>query len=113
MNSDRNSTRSASGSSQPTRRSFTRGLMAAGLLPFIKPSLGAPTEGEAFDYIVIGAGAGGGPVAARLAREGYKVALLEAGLDAMGEEAKAIEPTTGIIYQVPAFAGISAEHPVI
>jgi len=87
--------------------------MAAGLLPIIKPSFGAPAEGESFDYIVIGAGAGGGPVAARLAREGYKVALLEAGLDPMGAEASAIEPTTGIIYQVPAFAGISAEHPLI
>ncbi len=112
MNSDRKRTRPASGS-KSTRRSFTKGLMAAGVLPFIKPSFGAPTEGESFDYIVIGAGAGGGPVAAKLARAGYKVALLEAGLDPMGAEANAIEPTTGIIYQVPAFAGISAEHPLI
>ena len=112
MRSDWKGTKSAGGHSKPTRRAFTRSLFAAGALPFINPSFGAPNHEEAFDYIVIGAGAGGGPVAARLAREGYKVALLEAGLDAV-TEASAIDPTTGIIYQVPAFAGVSAEHPYI
>lgn len=53
-----------------------------------------------FDYIVIGSGAGGGPLAARLAEatEGYKVLLLEAG----GEE----EPWN---YQVPVFHGSATE----
>src|SRR5262249_59310025 len=32
-----------------------------------------------FDYIVIGSGAGGGPVSANLADAGYTVLLLEAG----------------------------------
>jgi choline dehydrogenase len=36
---------------------------------------------EEFEYIVIGSGAGGGPVAARLARAGHHVLLLEAGGD--------------------------------
>src|SRR4051794_29713546 len=103
MRSDWKGTKSTGGHSKPTRRAFTRSLFAAGALPFINPSFGAPSQDEAFDYIVIGAGAGGGPVAARLAREGYKVALLEAGLDAV-TEASAIDPTTGIIYNVPAFA---------
>jgi heterodisulfide reductase subunit A-like polyferredoxin len=70
-----------------SRRRFTRGLLAAGLTAALKPfspALGASDSSILFDYIVIGSGAGGGPVAARLANEGYKVALLEAGLDALG-----------------------------
>src|SRR6266566_1599051 len=53
-----------------------------------------------FDYIVIGSGAGGGPLAARLAeaKTGYKVLLLEAG----GDE----QPWN---YQVPVFHGRATE----
>lgn len=36
---------------------------------------------ETFDYIVVGSGPGGGPLAANLAREGHSVLLLEAGDD--------------------------------
>ena len=39
------------------------------------------TELEDYDYIVVGSGAGGGPLAARLAIYGQKVLLLEAGDD--------------------------------
>ena len=42
--------------------------------------MGSPAHPD-FDYIVIGSGAGGGPVAANLARAGYKVGLIEAGHD--------------------------------
>jgi choline dehydrogenase len=55
-----------------------------------------------FDYIVIGSGAGGGPLAARLAEGGFKVLLLEAG----GEE----EPSD---YQVPVFHGRATEDPLM
>ena len=34
-----------------------------------------------FEYVIVGSGAGGGPLAARLARAGRRVLLLEAGLD--------------------------------
>src|SRR5262245_55427399 len=36
---------------------------------------------ESFEYIVVGSGAGGGPLAANLARKGHSVLLLEAGED--------------------------------
>src|SRR5690349_11763632 len=56
---------------------------------------------EAFDYIVVGSGAGGGPLASRLARSGARVLLLEAGADA-GDK---------LTYQVPAFHGLASEDP--
>jgi choline dehydrogenase len=53
-----------------------------------------------FDYIVVGSGAGGGTLAARLAEEGRSVLLLEAG----GDE----EPWN---YKVPVFHGNATEDP--
>jgi choline dehydrogenase-like flavoprotein len=43
------------------------------------------TDQATFDYIVVGSGAGGAPVAARLAQRGYNVLVLEAGSDAYPE----------------------------
>ena len=54
------------------------------------------------DYIVVGSGAGGGPVAANLARAGFRVLLLEAGDD-----------HEGIIEQVPAFHASASEDEAI
>ena len=36
---------------------------------------------DTFDYIVVGSGPGGGPLACNLARAGFKTLLLEAGED--------------------------------
>src|SRR6185503_4386967 len=52
-----------------------------------------------YDYVVVGSGAGGGPVAANLAKAGFRVLLLEAG----GDD----EPYD---YKVPAFHSLSAEN---
>lgn len=59
----------------------------------------ASAEAE-FDYVVVGSGAGGGPVAANLAEAGHRVLLLEAGLDTEDDD-----------YRVPAFHARASEHP--
>lgn len=51
---------------------------------------------ETYDYIVVGSGAGGGPLSANLARAGYRVLLLEAGSD-----------YESLTYTVPAFHGLA------
>ena len=53
-----------------------------------------------FEYVVVGSGAGGGPLAANLARAGRKVLLLEAGAS-----------PDGLDYQVPAFHALATEDP--
>jgi choline dehydrogenase len=61
-------------------------------------------DGEAmqaqYEYIVVGSGAGGGPLAANLAEAGYKVLLLEAGGSPQSYD-----------YQVPAFHTLASENP--
>jgi choline dehydrogenase-like flavoprotein len=42
-------------------------------------------ESRDFEYIVVGSGAGGGPLAANLARQGHSVLLLEAGKETGGK----------------------------
>ena len=77
-------------------------MTAPNVSPAINPSLppDAPVE-----YIVVGSGAGGGPLACNLARAGHKVVLFEAGSD----------DTTFNDYSaaVPFFTPFTSESPVI
>ncbi|HYC92804.1 MAG TPA: GMC family oxidoreductase [Thermoanaerobaculia bacterium] len=63
--------------------------------------MGTP-ENPDFDYIVIGSGAGGGPVAVRLAQAGYVVGLIEAGQTPQQKW-----------YEVPVLHAFASEHPDI
>lgn len=58
-----------------------------------------------YDYIVVGSGAGGGPLAANLAKNGFKVLLMEAGGDPCSED-----ETGRLMYEVPIFHGLSTEY---
>jgi choline dehydrogenase len=70
-------------------------LLGVGCTPQVTPAVTSDTP----RVIVVGSGAGGGTLAARLARSGIAVLLLEAGNDVSNEE----------VYQVPAMHARSTE----
>ncbi len=59
-----------------------------------------------YDYVIVGSGAGGGPLAANLARAGFTVLLLEAGRDSCSTD-----DAGRLMYETPIFHGLSTEYP--
>ncbi len=67
-----------------------------------------------YEYVVVGSGAGGGTVAARLAESGFKVLLLEAGGDPVTlQGGDPVDPTGNRLpddYNVPVFNAFASEN---
>ena len=66
----------------------------------------ADPAGETFDYVVVGSGAGGGTVAARLVEAGMSVLMLEAGANPATLRAAGLPAD----YDVPAFHPFASEN---
>ncbi|KAH0440683.1 gmc oxidoreductase [Colletotrichum camelliae] len=76
-------------------------LSFTSLLLFSSSVAGSPFNDTAYDYVVVGSGPGGGPLAASLAREGHSVFLIEAGGN-MGDTN---------LQRIPGLADINSEDP--
>jgi len=73
-------------------------LLVGGLRAVAAPTAQA-ADGE-YDYVVIGSGPGGGPLAANLAKAGYSVFLIEAGDTSTGSGFGVYTPTVTWDYWV-------------
>jgi choline dehydrogenase len=79
-------------------------LLLSAFLAFTTLATGiARAQATDYEYIVVGSGAGGGPLAARLALAGHKTLLIEAGDDQGASDN----------YTVPAYQAKSTEDPAM
>lgn len=61
------------------RRFFSIGSLA--VIAGLQVTSAAPIDNKTYEYIVVGSGPGGAPIASNLARAGHSVLLVEAGDD--------------------------------
>ena len=67
-------------------------------------------EKSQFEYIIVGSGAGGGPLAARLALAGKKVLVIEAGRDPlMAKSARYRDAEPGEVTRIPGYYAAASE----
>ena len=66
-------------------------------------------EQEAWDYVIVGSGAGGGTLAARLVESGMRVCVLEAGSDPLASAEHRMPDD----YEVPGFHAFAGENPAM
>src|SRR2546423_13109408 len=67
-------------------------------------------EQSQFDYIIVGSGAGGGPLAARLAEAGKRVLVIEAGPDPAKTKSRAYpQADIGEVTKIPGYYGAASE----
>ncbi|KAF2200874.1 alcohol oxidase [Delitschia confertaspora ATCC 74209] len=80
-------------------------LLLLSLLASLSLVSAVPTtrDAEEYDYVVVGSGAGGGPLACRLARNGYKTLLIEAGGN----------PTGNVNVSVPGYQAVVTQDPTL
>ena len=74
-------------------------VVLAFLFAFTQPSTTTSLADDQYDFIVVGSGAGGGPLACRLAEANFKTLLIEAG-NAQGDN---------VNTSIPAFQGVVAQ----
>ena len=65
------------------------------------------TDDQGFDYIIVGSGAGGAPLAARLAQAKKKVLVIEAGAN---QAALPLTAPAHEVTRIPVLHGASSEH---